>query len=155
MFNFLKKESNEIVSPIKGICIPIEKVNDQVFASKMMGDGFAIVPNGNKVVSPVDGEIILIPASKHAIGLKTKKGIEILVHIGLDTVHFNGEGFKVLKSKGDKVKAGDGLIEFDSSFMKEKGADMTTMVIFTGGYDKEIKLDCYGKEVNAGEVLIH
>lgn len=155
MFGFFRKESNEIVSPIKGKCIPIEEVKDQVFASKMMGDGFAIIPSGNRVVSPIDGEIVLIPASKHAIGLKTKSGIEILIHIGLETVNLNGRGFKVFKSKGDKVKAGEALIEFDSMFMKEKDIDMTTMVIFTSGYDKEIKLDCYGKEVNAGEVLIH
>ena len=155
MFGFFRKESNEIVSPIRGKCIPIEDVKDQVFASKMMGDGFAIIPSGNRVVSPIDGEIVLIPASKHAVGLKARNGIEILVHVGLDTVNLNGRGFKVLKSKGDKVKAGEALIEFDSMIMKEKDIDMTTMVIFTSGYDKEIKLDCYGKEVNAGEVLIH
>lgn len=154
MFSFFKKERHEIVSPVKGICIRIEEVSDPVFSTKMMGDGFAIKPSGDTVVSPINGEIVLIPASKHAVGLKTKDGIEVLVHIGLDTVNLSGEGFTVLKQQGSKVKAGEELIHFDASMMEERGIDTVTMVVFTSGYNKEINLNCYGKEVEAGEVLI-
>lgn len=154
MFALFKKASKHIVSPITGTCIRMEEIPDPVFATKMMGDGFAVKPSDNTVVSPVDGEIVMIAASKHAIGLKTSNGLETLVHIGLETVNLNGVGFTVLKSIGDHVKAGEALIIFDASLMSQKGIDMTTMIVFTGGYDKEVNLNSFGKEVLAGEVLI-
>lgn len=149
----LKENKFEFVSPIKGKCIPIEDVKDSVFASKVMGDGFAVEPSGNLIVSPVDGQIVMIPNSGHAVGIKTKKGVEILVHIGVDTVNLNGKGFQVLTSVGRRVKVGTPLIQFDVAFMEQNHIDMTTMVVFTSGYNREINLNCYGKEVEAGEVL--
>jgi len=154
MFGFLKKESGEVVAPVKGKCIRIEEVLDQVFSSKMMGDGFAVVPDSDTVVSPMNGEIVMIPESKHAFGMKTKSGVELLVHIGLDTVELNGKGFPVLAKQGSRVKPGDPVIRFDKAFMEEKGINLTTMVIFTGGFDKEIKLSVYDQNVNAGDVVI-
>lgn len=154
MFKFLKLNNHKIVAPVKGMCIPLEEVPDQVFAKKIMGDGFAIIPSSEEIVSPVDAKIIMIPTSKHAIGLKTKDGIEILIHIGIDTVNLNGEGFQVLKSAGEKVKAGEKLIRFDSVFMDQKNMNMTTMLIFTNGYNQAVHLNCYGREVSAGEVLM-
>ncbi|UTY40811.1 PTS glucose transporter subunit IIA [Allocoprobacillus halotolerans] len=134
--------------------MPIEEVKDEVFASKAMGDGFAVVPTVGEVVSPVDGEIILIAQTSHAVGLKTKKGIEVLVHIGLDTVELNGKGFTVKIKQGMKVKAGDPLVSFDSEYMKNLGIDMTTMVVFTSPLNKSIALNCYGEMVQAGQTLI-
>lgn len=154
MINFFKKKDEKVVAPVSGKCISIDQVNDEVFSSKAMGDGFAIIPNDHVIVSPVDGEIVLIANTKHAFGLKTKAGIEILVHIGLDTVALEGKGFTVHAKQGMKVKAGEPIIEFDQSYMKEQSIDMTTMIIFTSGINQSIELDCYGKQVNQGEILI-
>ena len=154
MFGFLKKDSNAVVAPVTGKCIRIEEVPDQVFSSKMMGDGFAVVPEGDTAVAPMSGEIVMIPESKHAFGMKTKSGVEFLVHIGLDTVELNGEGFTVLAKQGSKVRAGDPVIRFDKAFIEGKGINLTTMVVFTGGFDKEIQTDVYNQKVNAGDVVI-
>lgn len=159
MFRFLKENTSKenksaFVSPVKGKCIPIEEVKDSVFASKVMGDGFAVEPSGDLIVSPADGEIVMIPDTRHAVGIKTKNGVELLVHIGVDTVDLKGKGFWALVSVGSRVKAGTPLIRFDAGFMKQNDIDMTTIVVFTSGYDREISLNCYGREVDAGELLI-
>lgn len=154
MFGFLKKDRKVIVAPVSGKCIPIEEVSDPVFSTKMMGDGFAIVPSEETVAAPADGEIVMIPDSKHAFGLKTKSGVELLVHIGLDTVNLNGEGFTILQEQGAKVKAGTPIIRFDRKFMEEKGIDLTTMVIFTDGKDGEVSLSRYGQTVKTGDELM-
>ena len=158
MFGFLKKSQGSgtdgFVAPVTGKCISIEDVADAVFSSKMMGDGFAIVPTGDTVVAPADGEIVMIPESKHAFGMKTKDGVELLVHIGLDTVNLNGQGFEVLTKQGSRVKAGTPVIRFDRSFMEGKGIDLTTMLVFTGGYDKPVALSCVGQTVNAGDKVL-
>lgn len=154
MFHFFKKESTDICSPVKGTCIPITEVKDQVFSSKMMGDGFAVVPASNSICSPIDGEITMAADTKHAVGIKRKDGLEILLHVGLDTVNLNGQGLKLFVKSGDRVKIGDALIEYDAEYMKEQGIDMTTMVIFTTGFDGEIHLKQYGQKVEKGEVLI-
>ena len=154
MFGFLKKESGGVAAPVTGKCIRIEEVPDAVFSQKMMGDGFAVIPSGDTVAAPVSGEIVMVAQTKHAFGMKTKSGIELLVHIGLDTVELNGEGFTVLAKPGSRVKAGEAVIRFDKAFMEGKGLNMTTMVIFTGGYDREIKISQFGQDVTAGEVVL-
>ena len=105
------------------------------------------------MVSPVEGEIIMIPETYHAFGIQTKNGEEVLVHIGLNTVLLLGEGFKVLANQGDAVKAGDPIIQFDKALIESKGKDVTTIVTFTSGNVKKVELDCYDKEVKAGQVL--
>lgn len=158
MFGFLKrnrKEEFSIVAPVSGKLIRLEDVNDPVFSQKMMGDGFAIQPINNIVVAPLSGTIVALPKTKHAIGIKTKDGIEILIHIGLDTVDLNGEGFKSFVNEGDKIKQGNKLVEFDANFMKQKNIDTTIMIIFTAGYDKVIDLlKNYGDQVEQNELLI-
>lgn len=155
MFGFLKKEEPfKVVACVDGKCINIADVPDQVFSQKMMGDGFAIVPSSDTIVSPVNGTIETIFPTKHALGIKAKDDIEIIVHIGIDTVNFNGEGFTSLVKQGSKVKAGQPLVKLDISTLKSKNANLVTMVIFTAGYDKVIVLDNFGKEVKAGDVLI-
>ena len=130
MFGLFGK-SLEIVAPISGKTIDITKVPDAVFAEKMAGDGLAIDPTGDVVVAPADGELTMLFGTKHAFGMTLSNGVEILVHIGLDTVGLNGEGFTALKNQGDMVKKGDPLIKIDIEFIKSKGLSLITPVIFT------------------------
>ena len=154
MFSFLKKEEPfKVVACADGKCINIIEVPDAVFSQKMMGDGFAIIPSKDTIVSPISGEVVTVFPTKHAIGLKSKD-IEIIVHIGIDTVNLNGEGFTSLVRQGAKVKAGQPLVKLDLSSFEGKDINLTTMVVFTAGYDKEINLSCYNNDVKAGDILI-
>lgn len=119
---FKKKEAmdNNLYAPIEGEYIELEKIPDKVFASGMIGTGCGIVPKGEKVTAPVNGEIIMVADTKHAIGIKSEMGAEILLHIGLETVAMNGEGFEVLVKVGDKIKVGQDLLRFDLKKNDEK-----------------------------------
>lgn len=121
----------DFVMPIEGEIIPVTEIPDQVFSQKMMGDGFGIIPTNGSVVSPVDGEIINVFPTKHAIGIKSKKGYEILIHIGLDTVKLKGEGFLVLVKEGEKVTKGQEILKFDLVNIKKSVPSIVTPVIFT------------------------
>lgn len=120
-----------IASPLEGNIIPIENVKDNVFAEKVMGDGIAIEPTIGKVVAPFDGIIEVAFETKHAIGLKSYDGCELLIHVGLDTVELNGSGFTSYIHKGDTVSKGDLLLEFDINAIKKAGYDVTTPIIVT------------------------
>ncbi|MCM3114468.1 PTS glucose transporter subunit IIA [Neobacillus sp. MER 74] len=117
--------------PIEGDIIPITEVPDQVFSQKMMGDGFAIVPSKGSVVSPVDGEVMNVFPTKHAIGIKSKQGYEILIHVGMDTVNLKGEGFTVLIKEGEKITKGQEILKFDLDFIKKSAPSTITPIIFT------------------------
>ncbi|MFS0638982.1 PTS glucose transporter subunit IIA [Mesobacillus foraminis] len=121
----------QLNAPLSGTAVPLERVPDPVFAEKMMGDGLAIEPAEGLVVSPVDGEIMQVFPTKHAIGIRAKNGAEILIHIGLETVSLNGEGFQTYISEGDKVKTGDKLVAFDMEIIKEKAKSTVTPIIIT------------------------
>jgi sugar PTS system EIIA component len=138
MFNklFGKKEVKKeetIVAPLTGKIVSIEEVPDPTFSQKMMGDGIAIEPTEGVVVSPVDGEIVQFFHTKHAIGIQSESGAEILIHVGLETVNMNGEGFEGHVNVGDKVKAGDKLLSFDLDLIKEKAASTVTPIVITNG----------------------
>lgn len=135
MFNFFsKKIDKNLYAPISGYCVGIENVDDPVFSSKVMGDGFAIKPQGDVVSSPCEGTITMIFETKHAFGIKTKDGKEILVHIGVDTVNLKGKGFAAMKSVNDQVKVGDPVIKVDLPVINETH-DSTVMVVITNsGY---------------------
>ncbi len=120
-----------IASPLTGKLRPITAVPDPVFAEKMMGDGFAIEPTEGLVVSPVDGKIATIFPTKHAIGLITPDGVEILVHMGIDTVSLNGEGFKLFVEADQEVKQGDKLAEMDLDYISKNASSTVTPIIFT------------------------
>lgn len=124
-------KEEKIFSFAKGKIVELAEVPDPVFAQKMMGDGFAIIPSEGKVVSPVDGEIVNIFPTKHAIGIKTSHNVEILIHIGLETVSMQGEGFETHVSVGDVVKTGDVLVTFDLSLIEEKAKATITPCIIT------------------------
>ncbi len=137
---FLKKSKNETVfAHVTGQLIVLEDVPDPVFNQKMMGEGIAIKPESGTIVAPVDGEIIQLAETKHAFGIRTDMGQEILVHIGLETVALNGEGFNVLVNVGDKVKVGDPIVEADFDFIKKNAASTVVPMVVTnsseGNYD--------------------
>ncbi|BAK27328.1 beta-glucoside-specific PTS transporter subunit IIABC [Streptococcus gallolyticus] len=133
----------EVMSPLTGEVLPIEKAEDEVFASKVMGDGVVILPETTDVYAPFDGTIATLFPTKHAIGLVSDKGAEILIHIGINTVDLNGEGFKAFVKQGDSVTKGDKLISFDKVAIENAGYSSQTMVTITNGsnYNQIIKHD--------------
>jgi len=106
-------------------------VPDAVFSQKIVGEGVAIKPLEGKVISPIEGEVLQIMSTKHAIGLKSTSGVEILIHVGVDTVEMKGEGFEIHVSEGDKVKAGQLLITFDLEKVNQKAKSAITPIIIT------------------------
>jgi len=146
MFNFFHKEKFKIASPVDGKLKSITSVVDEMFSSKMLGDGFAIEPKHGMVYSPIDGKVSMISPTLHAIGLKANNGVEILIHIGVDTVKLEGQGFETFVKEGQKVKIGDKLIKFDIEEIKKKVPSTDIMVIFTSGetcniIDSDIQVD--------------
>jgi PTS system glucose-specific IIA component len=119
----------DIIAPLSGEIIPIEDVPDVVFAEKIVGDGIAIRPTGNKMVAPCDGEIGKIFETNHAFSLESDSGIELFVHFGIDTVELKGEGFTRVAQEGQKVKMGDTILEFDLELLKEKAKSVLTPVV--------------------------
>ena len=125
------RASEGFVSPIKGEIKPITEVPDAVFSGKMMGDGFAIVPSEGTIVSPVDGKIVNLFPTKHAIGILSDSGREILIHVGIDTVNLKGQGFETLVSENDTVKKGQPLLKVDLDYIKEHATSIVTPIVFT------------------------
>ena len=123
---------HKLYSPFQGVLKPITEAPDEAFASKAMGDGYLVMPENGTVVAPEDGEVMFVFPSKHAIGLKAADGMEYLLHIGVDTVKLNGEGFTVFVSDGQKIKKGDKLMEFDPAYIREHAVSDACIVIFTG-----------------------
>ncbi len=124
MFGFFKKKSEpkELKAMVNGEVISVTEVKDDVFSSCMLGKGIAIHPTDGVVVAPVDGEIsVTMEGTNHAVGIRIAEGFDLLIHIGLDTVSLNGEGFTSHISMGQKVKAGDKLITFDKALVESKG----------------------------------
>lgn len=133
---FKKKEI--FLAPLSGKLIPIEEVSDPVFAQKMMGDGFAIIPESTNITAPMSGVITVCFPTQHAIGMKTENGVDILLHVGIDTVKLQGEGFQTHVQQGQKVNQGDALVEVDIELLKTKGYDSTVMVLFP---DRTIQME--------------
>ncbi|MEJ9211812.1 PTS glucose transporter subunit IIA [Bacillus smithii] len=150
-----KKVIEELYSPLSGEVISLEHVPDPVFAQKMMGDGLAIIPSSGKVVSPTNGKIVKIFPTKHAIGLLSDKGLEILIHIGLDTVELNGEGFEVFVQNGQIVKIGEPLLKVDLEYLERKNKEIVTPVIITNILEKVENLEYAAHHVvTKGEILL-
>lgn len=133
------------VSPMQGEIVSLSEVPDQVFSQKMMGDGFAIKPTNGEIVSPVNGKIVNIFPTKHAIGIEADSGTEILIHIGIDTVNLKGEGFTAKVAEGDQIKQGQVLMEVDLDYINENAPSSITPVIFTNlGEGQSIQLNASG-----------
>lgn len=130
-------QAETIAAPLEGEVVALENVNDPVFSSGAMGKGAAIKPSGNQVVAPFDGEVQIAFPTGHAYGLKSDKGAEVLIHIGIDTVSLDGKGFDAKVQANQRIKKGDVLATFDSSVITEAGLDDTTMVIVTNTADFE------------------
>jgi len=153
MFNIFKK-SLTVVAPISGKTVDLSKVPDPVFAQKMAGDGIAIDSTGDIVVTPCDGIISLIMDSKHAFAITTNSGIELLVHVGLETVSLSGEGFEVLQSVNTKVTAGTPILKLDRSFIESKGICLITPVLIANP-DKLKELNTVvNAEVSCGKDVV-
>lgn len=134
MLSFLKKNKAEkkLIAFVSGRVIPIEEVPDETFAGKILGDGIAIEPSNQVLVAPADGEILVVMSgSNHACGMKLADGMEIMLHIGLDTVEMEGDGFQCLVQEGDKVKSGTPLIHFDREKIRAAGHADTVMLVVT------------------------
>ncbi|WP_439425717.1 PTS glucose transporter subunit IIA [Oenococcus alcoholitolerans] len=156
MFGFLKKENNkvttEIFAPVTGEVEALEKVSDPVFAKKMMGDGFAVIPNQEgDVLSPVDGRIIL--SKGHAVGIKRNDGLEFLIHIGIDTVNLGGKPFDQKVRENQKIKKGQVLTSVDWSAIKDAGLDPTVMVLITNSNEVLDKLHINYGSAQAGQEI--
>ena len=146
-------EGETIYAPLKGRTVPLDEVPDQVFSDKLMGDGLAIYPANGEVVAPFDGTVELVFPTKHAIGLKSESGVEVLIHFGLETVGLQGEGFTVHVDSGDTIVKGQSLMTVDLDYIKTHAKSDITPIIVTNSGEHEIKTTHSGA-VDIGEVLI-
>lgn len=121
----------EIYAPLSGEIVNIEDVPDVVFSEKIVGDGIAIRPTGNKIVAPIDGVIGKIFETNHAFSMESKEGVELFVHFGIDTVELKGEGFNRIAEEGQEVKKGDTIIEFDLAVLEAKAKSVLTPVVIS------------------------
>ncbi|WP_144557968.1 beta-glucoside-specific PTS transporter subunit IIABC [Shouchella miscanthi] len=124
-----------INSPLKGELVPLKDLSDPTFAQEIMGKGVAIEPTENRIIAPISGEVMVLPDSQHAIGIKGDEGEEILIHIGIDTVSLKGEHFEAFVQVGDRIEVGEPLITFDREAIKEAGFQTVTMIIVTNTPD--------------------
>lgn len=131
MFNFFKKKSLSLNAPFEGEIVDITDVPDKAFSEKLLGDGVAVRPVSNICTAPCDGVITQIFPTNHAYGLTTDDGVEILVHIGLDTVNLKGEGFTRLVDVNTRVKKGEGIIKVDFEYIKQQGLELITPFLVT------------------------
>lgn len=120
-----------ITAPVRGMLLPLDKVPDPVFAGGLMGPGFAVEPADGIIVAPVAGTIVTVPETLHAVGLRTATGVELLVHVGVDTVKLKGDGFRAHCAEGDTVDAGAVLLEVDLEAIRERVPSLITPVIIT------------------------
>ncbi|AST57949.1 glucose-specific phosphotransferase enzyme IIA component [Thermoanaerobacterium thermosaccharolyticum] len=143
LFGIKKSYSQEeiITSPMVGDLVDITNVSEPVFSQKMMGDGVAIVPTDGVVVSPIDGVVLNVFRTKHAIGLRSKCGIEIMIHIGLETVELNGEGFETYVEDGQSVNKGDKLLSFNLEKIRSKSYNPISPVVITNMDEKVAKME--------------
>ncbi|SDC32385.1 PTS system, beta-glucosides-specific IIC component [Terribacillus halophilus] len=149
-----EKASEVIASPLSGEVRPLAEVSDPTFAQEIMGKGMAILPSKGEVVSPVDGEVVTLFATKHAIGLKSTNGAEVLIHVGIDTVKLNGEHFTAHIASGDKVQKGQKLVTFDMEAIQAAGYDVITPIIITNTAEYENVTTLAEGTVNSGEAVL-
>lgn len=142
-----------LIAPISGHLVPIEQVPDPVFAQKMVGDGVSIDPISQSLLAPYDGEVIQLHPSNHAVTLKTAEGLEVLMHIGLETVGLRGKGFSPKVKVGDRVKMGDTLIEFDADYVATHARSLLTQIVITNS-DRVVKFDPNSGNVTASREVV-
>lgn len=141
----------EVVSPFTGRVFALDEVADEVFSERVMGDGAAVRPAEGNVVAPMTGRLEKLFKGGHGFAVENEAGLQVLVHIGLDTVHLKGEGFSVHASEGDDVEAGDHLVTVDLEALRNKGIDMISPVVVISGQTPKV---IAGDQVTAGDPLL-
>lgn len=149
--SFFRKKKIELAAPASGELRSISEVPDKIFSSKAMGDGYSVTPTDGAIYSPLNATVDSVFPTKHAIGLKTKSGVEVLLHLGIDTVELNGQGFTTHVSAGDAVTPETKLVDVDLDYLAQHGKARDIMVIFTN-LDKQ-KLQFNPGSVTAGEIV--
>ena len=153
---FKKKKTSGYMlgAPAKGKAVNIQEVNDPTFSSGMLGQGVAVLPTEGKIYAPAEGEISMVFDTLHAISMVAENGVEILVHVGLDTVNLKGQGFEAHVKAGDSVKKGDLMLTVDLDFLKAEGYDIITPVVVCNT-DEYAKVEgIFGKEVMPGDDVV-
>ena len=151
---FFSKQKLNIYAPLSGEVIPLEEVPDPVFSERMLGEGVCIHPAGGDVCAPCDGLIIHLANTKHAIGIQAIDGTEILVHIGLETVSLEGQGFESWVEIGEKVSKGQLLVKVDWDFLREKAINIMTPIVVTNSADKNVLLMATGLAEEGKTILM-
>ena len=147
-------EIKNIESPLAGTVIPLSEVHDEVFASEMMGKGCAVIPEEGKVYAPFDGKVVGLLDSHHAVGMESTDGVEILIHVGMDTVKLNGRCFTIHVEEGEQVKKGQLLLEFDIPGIKEAGYEVTTPIVVTNSDEfNDVEMKAEGQVTVGVELL--
>ena len=143
-----------LVSPLRGWCAPLDETPDAVFAQRLLGDGVAIDPTAGVLHAPCDGEVISVAAARHAVALRAPNGAEILLHVGIDTVALNGDGFEVLVAAGARVRQGDALLNFDLDQLAQRAKSLITPIVITNGERFSIANARVGQSVDIGDPLL-
>jgi PTS system beta-glucosides-specific IIC component len=144
----------DIATPVAGKVISLDEVPDKVFASRALGEGVGVIPTNGKIVAPVSGVLATVAATGHAYGIKTDDGVEVLVHVGIDTVRLKGEGFTIAVTKGERVVRGDLLATVDLGVVKAAGYDPTTIVVVTNTKNLTAVTPRTGEDVGVGDTVI-
>ena len=162
MFGLFKKKDKEAEKPVQkelslhavadGEVVTIDKVNDQVFSQKFMGDGYAVVPTGTQVTAPVSGTILNVFPTKHAVGIKADNGVEVLLHMGVDTVELKGEAFEVHVAEGDHVTPDTVVADVDLEMIKAAGKGTELIVVLTNMDDVENFTVAEGQNTGKAEI---
>lgn len=156
-FNKKKNEEKreiELLSPANGEMIKVEKVDDPMFAEKMLGDGFAVIASDGKVFAPISGEVVVTHDCKYCLGIRANDRLEVLIHIGIDTVSLEGEGFECYAKMGDHVEAGQHVIDFDRDFLLERGFKPYVIIVVMDN-EKLEKLDILEEGESIAAKTVH
>lgn len=153
-----KEESHhqeiEILSPVEGKVIQLSEMDDEAFSSEALGKGVCIIPTGNQIIAPISGEVTNLFPTLHAIGITSDEGVEVLIHIGMDTVNLNGKHFKAYVKQGDHVEVGQKLIEFDREEILKLNINLQTPVVITNTASLQDVQPCNDQDVVSGETLM-
>ena len=154
MFRHLfKKQRLEIFAPIEGKVLPLKDVPDPVFNQNMMGEGIAIIPREGNVFAPIEGTVILVAETEHAIGIRAKDGTELLIHIGLETISLKGQGFTSLVKVGEEVSIGQLLVEVDWTYVQEHAESIITPILITNSQIKNVQIE-KAEQSHVGKTLL-
>jgi glucose-specific phosphotransferase system IIA component len=143
-----------LTAPLQGWSAPLDEVPDAVFAGRLLGDGVAIDPTEGTLFAPCEGVVITVAAQRHAVTLRTAGGAEVLLHVGIDTVALNGEGFELHVAQGAKVRPGDRLLTFDLDLLARRATSLLTPIIVTDGAPFSVIRRASGQSVQVGEFLM-